>query len=47
MKDIAKKLNTSAIPEGIQTIPVKIFNKNDHFFLIHDLSYISDCITIE
>ena len=47
MKDIAKKLNTSPIPEGIQTIPVKIFNKNDHFFLLHDLSYISDCITID
>jgi hypothetical protein len=47
MRDIAKDLNGLAIPEGIQTIPIKIFNKNDHFFLLHDLSYISDCLTID
>ena len=47
MKYIAEKLGNSSIPEGIQTIPVKIFNKNDHFFLLHDLSYISDCVTID
>ena len=47
MEEISKKLENFAIPEGIQTIPVKIFNKNDHFFLLHDLSYVSDCVTID
>ena len=47
MEELSKKLGNISIPKGIQTIPVKIFNKNDHFFLLHDLSYISDCVTID
>ena len=47
MKEISQKLNYYAIPEGIQTIPIKNFDKSEHFFLLHDLSYISGCITID
>ena len=47
MREIATNLNGFAIPEGIQTIPIKNFNKNDHFFLLHDLSYISECAAID
>ena len=47
MKEISEKLNDSAIPEGIQTIPIKNFDKRDHFFLLHDLSYVSDCLSID
>ena len=47
MKEISKNLNYYSIPEGIQTIPIKIFDINEHFFLLHDLSYISGCITID
>ena len=47
MRDITKDLNGVAIPKGIQTIPIKNFNKNVHFFLLHDMSYISDCVAID
>lgn len=47
MKEISNELNTFSIPEGIQTIPIRNFEKRDHFFLLHDLSYISDCVTID
>ena len=47
MKEISKNLNNFAIPEGIQTIPVKNFDKHEHFFLLHDLSYVSECVTID
>ena len=47
MRGIAKDLNGLAIPEGIKTIPIKNANKNDNFFLLHDLSYISDCLIID
>jgi hypothetical protein len=47
MKEISQNLENFSIPEGIQTIPIKIFNRNEHFFLLHDLSYISDCVSID
>ena len=47
MKEISQNLNYYAIPKGIQTIPIKLFDKSEHFFLLHDLSYISDCKAID
>jgi len=47
MKEISTKLNYYSIPEGIQTIPIKNFDLSEHFFLLHDLSYISGCVTID
>ena len=45
MKEISTKLNYYSI--GIQTIPIKNFDLSEHFFLLHDLSYISGCVTID